>query len=48
MASDAGLSRRLCSRSALVVTSIEEPDMASAAISGVTSPAMAIGMAHIL
>jgi hypothetical protein len=46
MASVAGFSRRPCSRSTLVVTSIEDPDMASAAMSGVTSPTIAIGMAH--
>ena len=35
-------------RNAFVVTRIEEPDMASAAISGVTKPAMAIGTATML
>lgn len=35
-------------RSALSVTMIEDPDMASAAISGVTKPATAIGTAIML
>src|SRR5262245_53070806 len=44
----AGSARRRAARSALSVTISEEPDMATAAISGVARPAMAIGTATAL
>lgn len=40
--------RRARARNELVVTRIDDPDIASAAMSGVTSPAIAIGTATAL
>ena len=44
----AGSSPRRRTRNALTVTKIEEPDIATAAINGVTEPAIAIGTAIAL
>jgi hypothetical protein len=44
----AGPTRRRAARKALSVTMSEEPDIAIAAISGVASPAIAIGTAIAL
>ena len=43
-----GVSRTVCARNALAITRMDEPDIASAAISGVTYPMIASGTAIAL